>query len=274
MSERDILNPKPGYDPDIGDSMNPSYNFSIERPSTSATSKAAGGAPRGREVENGGHVLSLSWIGRTRACVRRLKRFQEQFEYGYFTFIDHEGGGRHYVGRFTSSVKASPTSNNKYDVQNVTFEEVPTAPMLKYPTEWEADGVTFDVVNDYGDQIVATGGTWNQNLREAGTDDEAELITLDNAGTAGEWACFEYRGYGFRLNLMKGPAFGQAKVFVDAVEVATIDCYDADEVGSSIVLCQEAMPLDLHRVKVVCLGSKNAAATSPAIAWHSLEVMR
>jgi hypothetical protein len=34
------------------------------------------------------------------------------------------------------------------------------------------------------------------------------------------------------------------------------------------------IPLDFHRVKVVCDGSKNASANWPVVSWYALEVMR
>jgi hypothetical protein len=40
------------------------------------------------------------------------------------------------------------------------------------------------------------------------------------------------------------------------------------------VVTQENIPLDIHRVQVVCDGTKNPAATGTAVSWYALEVMR
>lgn len=277
MPETDILNPAPGLDLTVGDSMNPSYGFRIDRPSTLLRAKAVAGRPWTRETENSGHVFTLGWIGRTLACANRLKQYYEQYEQGFFTIVDWEGGGRHYVGRFTTPVIKVATANNKWDVQNVTFEEVPTVPMVEYPQDWENDSILFYPFDDFGDQKVATLGAWSATGR---TLMGKAALTMDDTGVANDWAQFEYRGYGFQLFLMQGPEYGQCQVYLDgtlqsnALGATTIDCYAVADIGPQIAMQQQNVSLDIHRVKVVALGTKNALATAPAISWHSLRVMR
>jgi hypothetical protein len=271
MPETDILNPQPGYDPALGDSMNPNYGFGHKRPLSRLTKKAPGGGPYTRETQNIGHQFVLSWIGRTLACARRLKWYYEQYEDGFFTIIDHDGGGRHYVGRFETEPNIVETANKKWDVQQVTFTEIPRVPMVKYPNDWDRDGVTYFVNNDFGDQKVAQNGAWALATHNFG---DTALQTLDNPGNAGEWAQYEYRGYGFRLHLLQGPEFGQVQVLLDTVLQQTIDLYAAEDSGPGIVLAMENVPLDFHRVKVIATGNKNAAATGTAVSWYSLEVMK
>jgi hypothetical protein len=131
MPQTDILNPAPGWDPELGDSMNPSYGFTRKRASTQLHKKAVGGTPWTRETANTGHAFSLSWLGRTLAVAERLKWYQEQYEDGFFTIVDWDGGageqGRHYVGRFTSEVVPTETANNRWDVQNVDVRGDPAA---------------------------------------------------------------------------------------------------------------------------------------------------
>jgi hypothetical protein len=263
MPETDILNPTAGWDPDLGDSMNPNFGFTRKRPSARSTKKAAGGVPYTRELQNSGHQFTFSWLGRTWACVQRLKRYYEQYEDGFFTIVDHDGGGRHYVGRFTTEVDPIETANGKWDVQNVTFEEIPRVPMVNYPNDWDHDAVTLYVKNDFTDQKLATEGTWALTPR---TIAGKPRITADNAGTVGEWAQFEYRGYGFRLWMLKGTAYGSVDVYLDDVFQAAADMHSGTDDGPQIALAITNVPLDIHRVKIVMTGD--------AASWAWLEVMR
>src|SRR6185437_15086796 len=99
LAETDILNPRKGYDPQFGDSMNPNYGWSRDLPTTLAMIKPAFGRPYSRESANGGNVYKLNYTRRNLVVTERLKQFFEQFEQGFFTLIDHDNG-RHYVGRF------------------------------------------------------------------------------------------------------------------------------------------------------------------------------
>lgn len=272
MPETDILNPKRGWDQALGDSMNPSFGFERKRPTTQLSKKAVGGSPWTRETANTGHTIPLSWIGRTLACVKKLKWYYEQYEDGYFTIIDWDAGERHYVGRFTGDWPEVHPSNNRWDIQNLMFEEMPRVPMMKYPGDWNNDAIRFYVANDYGDRKLATSGTWAVNQR-AGKN--GKIITMDGVGAAGDWAQYEYRGYGFQIYLQKGPEFGQCQVLLDGVVVNNLlDCYAATDEGPQMVWGRQNVSLDIHRVKVIALNTKNSAASAAGISWHSLQVMR
>lgn len=282
MAQTDVLNPAPGWDPDLGDSMNPSYGFTRKRGSTQLRKKAVGGTPWSRETQNTGHAFSLSWLGRTLACVERLKWYSEQYEDGYFTIVDWDGGageqGRHYVGHFTSDVIPTETANNRWDVQNVMFEEIPQQPMVKYPGDWrpKVNAIWIWPFNDYGDQKTATQGAWTAGYPlGAPPAGQVQSQALTSAGTnAGDWAQHEYRGYGFKLFMLEGPDFGIVEVFLDAVLIATVDLYKAVATGPAAVVWKGNVPLDIHRVQVVMTNTKNAASSAPAATWWGLQVMR
>ncbi|MDR3723261.1 MAG: hypothetical protein P4K83_02075 [Terracidiphilus sp.] len=285
MPATDILNETSNWEQKIQDSMCPDYGFSRKRSSTRLNQKAVGGVPWTRETQNTGHTFPLSWNNRSWACVQRLKRYFEQYEDGFFTIIDHDGGGRHYVGRFTGEFPLVQSGNGMWNVQNLLFEEMPQVAMVKYPSDWAHDSIRFYALNDFGDQKLATYSTatvgWAQNERSI---EDKQVTTMDNPGVTGtnifDWACYEYRGYGFKLYLMQGPEFGQCTVTLDGTQVngvsgdAIIDCYAADDIGPQVAVFQQNVPLDFHRVQVNVGCTKNAAATGSAIAWHSLEVMR
>ncbi len=277
MPETDILNKEPLWTDDIQDSMCPDYGFGRERPSTLLSTKAVGGSPWTRETENTGHSFSLSWLSRSWACVQRLKQYYERYEDGYCTIIDWDGGGRHYVGRFTTSPKIVEAGNGMWAVQDLTFEEMPQARMVQYPSDWDNDAIVLYPLNDFSEQKLATFGEWGLNVR---TIQGNPASTMDNGGTANDWAQHEYLGYGFQLYLMQGPEFGQCQVYLDGVEQSapgggpTFDCYAAADIGPQLVLQLQNVSLDIHRVKVIVLGTKNVAASAPTISWHSLKVMR
>lgn len=283
MPATDILNPTTVWEEDIEDSMTPNYGFSRKRVSTKLNKKAVGGTPWTRETQNTGHVFNFTWTGRTWACVQRLKRYGEQYEDGFFTIIDWDGGGRHYVGRFTSEVISVETGNGMWDVQNVSFEEIPQQAMVVYPSDWAGDAVAFFVNNDFSDQKLATSGTWAQTARTAVTGSAGtEHVSLSTVGTAyvtmdstsaADWACYEYKGYGFRLYLRKGPDCGNVDLYVDGVLAETIDCYAAADMGPQIVATYQSLALDFHRVKIILDSSTlppqpvtNAAPTLASIA--------
>jgi hypothetical protein len=285
MPASDILNPTTVWEESIQDSMTPNYGFPRKRTNTKLNKKAVGGTPWTRETQNTGHAFTLSWIGRSWACVQKLKWYYEQYEDGFFTIIDWDGGGRQYVGRFTSEVIPVETGNGMWDVQNVTFEEIPQQQMVAFPSDWANDAIAFFITNDFGDQKLATSGAWQQTARAAvvgaqGTEHVSlatvgtAYVTMDDPGTAGDWACYEYRGYGFRLYMLKGPEFGKVDVYVDGVLLETVDLYNAADIGPQIVVTRQNMPLDIHRVQVNCNGTTNVAATGTAVSWYALEVMR
>lgn len=276
MPETDILNPTTIWEEDIQDSMTPNYGFTRKRPATRSLKKAVGGVPYTREMGNTGHSFTFSWIGRTWRCVQRLKWYYEQYEDGYFTIVDHDGGGRNYVGRFTTEVVPVETGNGMWDVQNVTFEEIPQSPMVQYPGDWEDDAIWHYPFNDFGDQKTAASGAWTAAY-PLGTPPAGvrKSMSLSNPNTNDtDWAQHEYRGYGFQLWMLKGPAFGMVQVCLDTVLLETVDLYSAAALGPQSVYKLGEVPLDLHRVQVVMTGMQNEAASGSTAIWWGLQVMR
>ena len=287
MPETDILNPSTTWATDIQDSMTPDYGFTRKRVSTQLRKKAVGGNPWTRETQNTGHTFSFTWLARSWLCVQRLKQYYEQYEDGYFTIVDQDGGGRQYVGRFTSEVNPIEVGNGMWDVQNVIFEEMPQAPMVAYPSDWTHDSVFFGIVNDRGDMKLATSGTWTEGAvtapaitlggiaRGAGGSIPLPAVAMNNAGaTAGDWATYEYRGYGFKLWLVTGPAQGKCDLYIDGVLNSTLDCYAASEAAPASVFTLEDLWLDIHDVQIVVDATKNGSSTGANIGWYGVQVMR
>jgi len=127
MSQFDVLNPTPAHP------LNPDYGFQRKRPVTHLNAKANHGAPYFREITDVGHQFSLSWNDKLASHARQLKWYYEQYRDGFFTLIDHEGGGREYVGRFSTPIEPIPTGHNHWSIQQVLFDEVPGAPRFVPP---------------------------------------------------------------------------------------------------------------------------------------------
>ncbi len=273
MPETVILNPTTVWDEEIQDCMMPDYGFTVDRPQTRAVVKPAGGRPYSRETANTGHTFQLSWLNRSFKCVQRLKRFFEQYEDGFFTIIDWDGGGRHYVGRFTGNFPRVQLGNDRYQVQGLTFEEIPGVPMLEYPSDWDNDSVLLKPLNDFGDIQVGILGAWAQQIQ---TDPETGATNewLLSNGTAGDMVAVEYRGYGCRLYMGLGPNAGTVEVFFDGVSQGIIDLYQPVDEILQVVLELGQVSLDFHRVKVVTTGNNNVASGGATAKYGYLEVMR
>jgi hypothetical protein len=288
MPATDVLNPVAGWTPAEGDSINPSYNFVRNRPSTLLRKKPIGGHAWERETQNTGHVFELGWTGRTWATIQRVKWYYEQYERGgFFTFKNWDAGGREYVGKFTSISQETETMNARWNISAV-FEEVPSAPMVNYPSDWDHDAVLLQVNSDWSEQQLAVkdASSWSEattatlpaitlggRLRGSGVGAiPLSNVVMTNPGTAGDWATYEYRGYGFKLWLSTGPAFGKADVYVDDVLLSTVDCNAVANTGPVAALTNQNMPLDIHRVMVSCDGTTSGSGTT--ITWWALQVMR
>ena len=115
-------------------------------------------------------------------------------------------------------------------------------------------------------------------------DGSSPFTTLNNPGNAGEFVAMDYRGYGYQLWMMTGPAFGELQVYLDGVlqprtnpdgsTTQIIDCYAAGPALPAVVLTNESVPIDLHRLRVLALGTKNSASSSNAVNYMRLQVMR
>lgn len=266
MSQFDILNPTPTHP------LNPDYGFQKKRPLTHLNAKANQGAPYFREITDTGHQFSLNWNDKLASDARKLKWYYEQFRDGFFTLIDHEGGGREYVGRFSQPVEPTPTSHNHWSVQQVLFDEVPLAPMRNYPSDFAKDAIWRKLLNDFGDRMVAAvSGVWTLTA-DANARSGYDFV---NGGTVtSDQAAYVYAGYGFQLWAPTGPAYGQASILLDGIAVGTVDFYSAASSASSMLLQEQNVSLGIHTVVLQPLNAKNSNSSGCAVLWDALKVMR
>ena len=266
MSQYDILNPTPTHP------LNPDYGFQKKRPLTHLNAKANQGAPYFREITDTGHQFSFNWNDRLASQARKLKWYYEQYRDGFFTLIDHEGGGRHYVGRFSQPVEPIPVSHNHWSVQQVLFDEVPLAPMLVYPNDWNNDAIWRLAVNDFGDRMVAAvSGAWTLDV-----DLTAQSgCSFANGGTVTtDQAVYVYVGYGFQFWAPTAPDYGQAALLLDGITIGMVDLYSPAPTQSSMLFQQQNVSLGVHTVTLQPLGTKNTASSGFTILFDALKVMR
>lgn len=305
MAETDILNPVAGYWDALGDSPTWNFDWTRKKAINKQDIQARLGAPYSRDIGNAGHSFAWNWVGRPLATMQRLMWFYENFKHGYFTVIDYDNGGRHYVGRFTTPPYPQETANLTYTAQAVQFQEVPRARMLQYPSDWTNDGFTIYTLDDFLNPRIATGlltgaGFVAQQTPAAvlaGTGvivpSSFEMYCAD--GNAGSFAQAQYVGYGFRMNFRLGAALGIVNIFLDGqLIVQGLDLYSgavAALLPGTVTVCFSPMSvvvtggagagsvlvtvpnvwLDQHRVKVVATGTKNAASTSCAAIYPPLQ---
>lgn len=268
MAETDIINPSPTHP------LNFDYGFQRKRPVTHVSVKANQGAAYFRELTDVGHQFVLNWAERETKHARRLKHYYEQYRDGFFTLIDHEGGGRHYVGRFTTPVEPIPISNNKWTVQYVAFEEVPGATMLKYPDRWDlenGDAIWRYLQSDFGQLQVASSGAWAVGASAVA---KSGWWLVDPGLTANDWAGMAYVGYGFEFWAPTGPNLGIATIYLDLLNVATIDMYTPTVQESSKLLRIQDVPLGTHLVQIRPTHTKNASSSDYVVLFDALRVMR
>jgi hypothetical protein len=267
MSQHDILNPTPTHP------LNPDYGFQKKRPLTHLNAKANQGSPYFREITDTGHQFSLNWSDKLASHARKLKWYYEQYRDGFFTLIDHEGGGRHYVGRFSQPIEPSPTGNNRWSIQQALFDEVPLAPMLIYPNDWNNDAVWRLLLNDFGDRMVAAvSGAWTLTALAAAKSG----YIFANAGTAATDLCsYVYAGYGFQLWAPTNATGGQAAVLLDGVAVGSVNFYSAAaSAASQMLLQQQNVPLGIHVVSLQPLNETGVAGGGTNVWFDALKVMR
>ena len=109
MAETDILNPTRGYWDELGDNPNWNYGWVRKTSTNKQIAKPRLGRRYSREILNGGYSGNLLYVDRPYSTVLYLKKFFEQFQGGYFTLIDRDGGT--VITSATSPL--SPTRSNR-----------------------------------------------------------------------------------------------------------------------------------------------------------------
>ena len=279
MAETDILNPVAGWWDVLGDNPNWSYGWTRKTATNKRLARPRLGRRYSRELLNAGYSMTLNWIDRPYSTVLYLKKFYEQFQGGYFTLIDRDGGGRHHVGNFTSEPVGVETANDKYTVQGLIFEECPQARMLIYPSDFAASSHLIYSVDDYLEPLVATQGAWTPQLAPtmAGTSLSApsSYEMLNAAPVAGDFAQIEYVGWGFQMLFRSDPLLGMCDIYIDgSIYIAGLDLSTGNGPGVAGGLIQKVdLPLDKHRIKVVAKATTGASSTANGVIYPYVQVI-
>ena len=301
MAETDIFNPANWQAAGLAFNPNPSYGFSRRMGANRQVTRPRLGRYPSRDTENGGHVFSLGWVNTDQTTTDRIEAFYHNFKDGYFTLIDQDWNGRHYVGRFTSEPTPVHTANGKWTVQGVTFEEMPQARMLVYPS-LALYGHMVNVVDDWlYPRIALMQGGWVTQpapvapfLAPAGFAGGANVPASYEAYNANallnDWVQYGYTGFGFQLAFRLAPTFGAVDIYLDGVRL--VEALDLSNGGSTpvnvlgpqaqievsgtqlasfaVVTCVNC-PLDMHLVKIIATGV-GAGNTTSGVATFSLAV--
>ncbi len=282
MAETDILNPADWVGAGLDFNPNPSYSSPLVPGDNSQTQRARMGAPYTREVSNFGHTFTLQWIGTSPSIKDRVVKFFHDFKSGYFTYIDIDGNGRQYVGRFTSRPNPSQAAHGKWNIQGLTFEEMPQARMLVYPSDFSIYGHPINVVDDWlGLRVAAMVGSWAAQPVPGATSvtDPTQFEVFNAAGAVGDWAQVQYVGWGFQLVFRTAPTLGKVDIYLDGIVlVPGLDLSNGISIagvavtapatvtlttGSLFITVTAAnVPLDIHRVKVYASGAGAGSGTS------------
>jgi hypothetical protein len=294
MAEHNILNPEKGFNAELG--FNPSWSYAtpIDVANNMSYAKPRYGAPIPRESADAGHSFDMTFVDCSWAKVQRIKRFYEQFKRGYFTIIDWDGGGRHYVGRFTAPPKAQHTANLKWTIQGLTFEEIQGARMLRYPSDWFNDSVYIYAVSDAdagnsaaNPQIsCSTPYTVGWVLQQTPLAVAAgksiydpsswEMIWWAADGNPTEIAQAQYVGYGFRQTFRLGSAMGQLDLYLDGILIVEqLDLYSGTALaaGPNGGLAVRNPPVAVQAAGAAGVGSVMVTVTNLPLGAHRVKVV-
>ncbi|QHN04431.1 hypothetical protein FTO74_14440 [Granulicella sp. WH15] len=277
MAETDIFNPL-DWQTSLDFNPNPAYMSELEPGSNSQILRPRLGGWFSRDLTNTGHSFSLQWNNLPLSIVQRIKQFYHSYKDGYFTLIDIDGGGRHYVGRFTNVPKSVQTANGKYSIQGLTFEEYPTARMVQYPSDFDNDGHSLYVADDnLRPRVALMQGAWAIQISPtapAGSTASmpSALEAYDAAPVAGtDWAQMGYVGWGFSMTFRLGATLGVIDLYLDNVllvsglnlssgAVTQLNAPAGTSPNGSTSLTVEVIdvPLDSHRIKIMANAASGA----------------
>ena len=121
------------------------------------------------------------------------------------------------------------------------------------------DGFAAGVTTSQEDSPRVRYNTWKM-VREASASSGSYRV----ASTAGHVAAFAFNGSSVEWITSTGPAFGQAQVYVDGIDMGMVDLY-ASTAQSQVVQAYGGLAVGAHTLEVRVLGTKNASATSTAV---------
>lgn len=229
-----------------------------------------------RIVEPDARIWSLVFAERSTDEVEQIRDWYERFKHSYFIFnhkIYNADAGAYVPRKFPVEFGGRPRySLDGHELTRIELQLIeavgatmqsadypdPAAPHPSHFFEEEEAGIA---------QAVA--GTWTQTANANAH--AGEHATNPNSNTTDAFQ-FTYGGYGFRLWAMKASNLGIFRVYLDGVDLGTIDLYNASTLAAAVVLDKRDVPLGLHRVKIEATNTKNASSSANTIAADAIEV--
>lgn len=112
---------------------------------------------------------------------------------------------------------------------------------------------------------VAWAGSWGTTSSSAYSGGSARA-----SSAAGASATYAFSGRSIALLMSRGPARGQAKIYVDGTYIATVDLVAASNVYQQVVFSRTFSSWGSHTIKIVAVGT----ATRPTVVLDAFEVVR
>ncbi len=121
-------------------------------------------------------------------------------------------------------------------------------------------GRVFTDDTNYSIRFGTWGGVWNGKALGGG---------YRLAMTADASVTFTTRGRSFQWITARGPNYGQAVIYVDAIQVATVDLYFPTQLWQQSILIDN-LGRGVHTVSIVVLGQNQAASGGSGVVFDGI----
>ena len=152
----------------------------------------------------------------------------------------------------------------------------------KLPSEIDEIKQQIVILNNAKDGVVKNDilvkGTYNNNyssLKYSGTwgtfikDNE----TMIYSETKGDKVEFYFYGTGFKWYTHTNPWRGYAKIYLDDVELKTVNLYSDNEINNVLIYSQEQLESNVHKVKIEVLANGNKISKAYKIVIYKMEIL-
>lgn len=123
-------------------------------------------------------------------------------------------------------------------------------------------GSVFTDDTNYSIRFGTWGGVWNGKALGGG---------YRLASTANASVTFTTRGRSFQWITARGPNYGQAVIYVDAIQVATVDLYFPTQLWQQSILIDN-LGRGAHTVSIVVLGMNQAASGGSGVVFDGISI--
>ena len=241
------------------------------------TQPAESGQPIQRIVRPDRRVWELLFAGRSTDEKEQLQAFYhrlkgEHFVFPHKTYVNNAGTYQErrfpvvFDGAFPKPLVANDTWAMRCRLIEAPGKVLQTA---DYPDP--ANGIpTFFIEEDHAVLAAALIGTWTAAAHanaHAGNE-----RTNPNTNTTDAFQ-FTYAGYGFRIWARRDTNLGIFRVYLDEVDLGTVDLYNASAQVAAAIFTRLNVTLGKHRVKIEATNTRNAGSSANTIIADAIEVI-